>query len=298
MVKFTTCIALHILLISCSYHSGRDQFNDSDFEYFKKVKKNDIELNTTKEGEWLYGRNEKGQTFDQYFNAHSKKVYDNQHQIYLLPLGKFTPLQDSVIKLTQEYLSIFYQRKVIILDKLSDRQIPESKKRIREDGNIQILASHILEPVLTNVSVTKSLALMAIAEKDIYPKDDWNYVFGLASYHKRIGVTSIYQLEDTKLEAKNFKTCLKRLINVSSHEIGHMFSIRHCIAARCIMNGSNSITEIDSAPNRACSECQKKICYALKFNNQKRLTELSDFFKKYDLKEDYAYIQRDRDLFK
>jgi archaemetzincin len=46
---------------------------------------------------------------------------------------------------------------------------------------------------------------MAITEKDLYPKPDWNFVFGLASYTEQIGVTSMYRLLSYKSGKLDFK---------------------------------------------------------------------------------------------
>ena len=59
------------------------------------------------------------------------------------------------------------------------------------------------------------------------------------------------------------------------------------------MNGSNSMYETDLGTNRLCSECQQKLCYSLKYNNEKRLVELQSFFKKYNLAHDYNYLNLD-----
>ena len=49
---------------------------------------------------------------------------------------------------------------------------------------------------------------------------------------------------------------------VATHELGHMFSIRHCTAFSCNMCGSNNLSESDRRPMSACPECLAKICWA------------------------------------
>jgi archaemetzincin len=41
-----------------------------------------------------------------------------------------------------------------------------------------------------------------------------------------------------------------RACKTMSHEISHMFGVRHCIYFECIMNGSNKIAEADKKPPR------------------------------------------------
>jgi archaemetzincin len=211
----------------------------------------------------------------------------------LKPIGQFTTLQKKALALTRQYLSIFFQTKTMMLPSISDAFIPKKSKRLREKNNVQLLAPYVLDTLLIKEIPKDAIAFMAITAKDLFPKPDWNFVFGLASYSKRVGVTSIYRLQDTNLDTSNFAICLKRLIDISSHEIGHMFTISHCIFAKCVMNGSNSLVETDSSNNRLCSECQKKLCWNIRYNNNKRLKELSDFFLTNGLVKDYEIINND-----
>lgn len=120
------------------------------------------------------------------------------------PFGKFDSLQNSIIQITKEYLSLFFQRKVEILPNLSDGEIPFHNRRMRVDGHEQILAPYILDSNLNKVNVKNSAALMALSEKDLFPGKDWSFVFGLASYYNRVGVTSMYRLQDKILDTSNF----------------------------------------------------------------------------------------------
>jgi len=49
----------------------------------------------------------------------------------------------------------------------------------------------------------------------------------------------------------------------ATHETGHMFGIRHCIAFECGMNGSNHAGERDGQPFEFCPECQPKLWWTL-----------------------------------
>jgi len=63
--------------------------------------------------------------------------------------------------------------------------------------------------------------------------------------------------------------------------------------ARCIMNGSNTMSETDACPNRLCSECQRKLCWNFGYDNKKRLTQLCGFFKANNLQRDLSVLQSD-----
>ncbi len=55
------------------------------------------------------------------------------------------------------------------------------------------------------------------------------------------------------------RECALRTTMTATHETGHMFGIRHCIAYECGMNGSNHSEERDRQPLEFCPECQPKL---------------------------------------
>lgn len=59
-----------------------------------------------------------------------------------------------------------------------------------------------------------------------------------------------------------------------THEIGHMFGIRHCIHYECGMNGSNHIGECEASPLYYCVICFRKLQYAVGFDTQNRYKAL------------------------
>ena len=287
-------LILIVFVLECCQSGGkRDVRNITETEYFDAIKANDIKLEPPEKGEWLYEHKERGQTFKQYKNEEIIRITPERFIIYLMPLGEFDKLQMKLLESTREYLSIFFQQKVVLEDPVSDSIIPESARRTRENGNVQLLAPYILDSFLRNKIPVHGVTLLAITERDLYPKADWNYVFGLASYAERIGVSSMFRLQGIKLDSSNYQNCLARLINVSSHEIGHMFSLNHCIYAKCVMNGSNSLYETEYCPNRLCSECQQKLLWNFHYDNLKRLQELNAYFKKNKLERDFNLSEKD-----
>lgn len=77
---------------------------------------------------------------------------------------------------------------------------------------------------------------------DLYPSDDWNFVYGIGSLVKGVGVFSFarYLNEDDDILSKiivDQDTLLYRACKIMAHEISHMFGLRHCIYFKCLMNG-------------------------------------------------------------
>ncbi|UOQ53805.1 archaemetzincin [Hymenobacter cellulosivorans] len=260
--------------------------------YFQAIQKNDFPLKKPQPGEWLYENQEAGQNLEAYQQLPPFRPDSLTQTIYLQPVGRFSTLQRQALQATQEYLHIFYQRPVLLLPAVADTLVPRAARR-RQNGHEQLLAPYLLDNYLKTRLPSTGLALMAISAKDLYPKPEWNYVLGLASYPDRVGVTSIYRLQDQTLTSENYTRCLTRLINISSHEIGHMLSLHHCTYARCVMNGTNSLSETDTTPNRLCSECQTKLYWNLHYDNIRRLRELTSFFHRNRLRRDYSLAQMD-----
>lgn len=281
-------ISIFIFFFSCQKRK---------FSYFETIQFNDIRLSKPGMGEWRYSHKEKFQTFQDFQRLKKIKPQDDKKTIYLQPIGNFTDLQKKQIGLTCKYLNAYFQLETKVLPALSNSIFPKSVRRSSK-GTEQILAGYVLDSVLIRRKPKDAVVLMGITERDLFPRPEWNYVFGLASYQDGVGVTSMYRFSDGYLTESNFNKSLERLIKISSHEIGHMFGISHCLNANCVMNGTNSLSETDLHFARACSLCQQKLNSSLKYNNHKRLAELSKFFEQQHLNSEHAYVEKDLKLLK
>ncbi|MCO4293183.1 archaemetzincin [Solitalea sp. MAHUQ-68] len=285
-MRRTICLLL-LTLFSCV------RAVETNDEIIDQIEENDQELPVPKPGDWLYKYKEKGQTVEQYIQTNPVKPTNIRTVLYLQPIGSFSNNQKQIIDYTADYLTVFFGMKTKVLPLQSAEMIPASSRRVRENGGDQLLAPYILDSVLVPHLPEDALVVMAVTSNDLYPAPSWNYVFGLASYKKRVGVSSIYRYADKQLNKANYPQCLERLIKTSSHEIGHMFSLTHCTNAVCVMNGVNSLQESDLAPNRLCSECLQKLQWNLKFSYESRFLALRAFFKKHKLTRDYEIVSKD-----
>jgi archaemetzincin len=295
------CLFSGCVLISCSSGPG-DQL-EQNLSLVTLLEPLDVTLGKPQPGEWLYVHKEAGQAYDVYKSNNPVSPHGQQKYIYLQPIGHLTPVQNDVIQYTAEYLEIFFGLKTIVAPALSDSIIPAHARRPGLDITIdnesvpgygeQLKTSYILYDILLKNIPPDAIVVMAVTAKDLYPSDDWNFVFGQASTKKRVGVSSISRFTDAALDSTTYPLCLERLIKTSSHEISHMFSCQHCTHAVCVMNGSNSLYESDMRPNRLCSECHKKLCWNLKFDVHQRLTALEQFFLRHKLSRDYSIISKE-----
>ena len=260
------CLAIaEIFLIACSSKKEDESYH---IDLGAGLEQFDVKLSGPKPGEWLYEHKEPGQSFEQYKVSDPVSPDDKRRKIYIQPLGTFSPIEDSIVNYTVDYLTIFFGLGTAIAPAINDSIIPAHARRMREEGNEQLLTKYILNTLLPARIPEDAIVVMAVTAKDLYPSDDWNYVFGQATIKKRVGVSSIYRFSTPDMDSMTYPVCLERLIKTSSHEIGHMFSVQHCTHAVCVMNGSNSLWESDSRPNRLCSDCLKKLRGILNFQSR------------------------------
>ena len=244
-------------------------------------------------GQWLDTHKEKGQIFSQYVRIRPNVLTPRRNKLYIQPIGTFSQPQQEMIKLSGEFLSIYYQCESVVLDSIEATTIPPSARRVHPSWGVdQWLTSYILEDVLTPALPDDAFASLAFTEADLWPGDGWNFVFGYASFRDRVGVWSTSRFGDPSESKASFKLCLRRAIKLATHETGHMFSMEHCKKYRCNMQGSNHLEEADSQPLGMCPECHAKLLYATGADPAKRFEQLIDFCKRNDLEEEEKYFTK------
>lgn len=244
-------------------------------------------------GEWLACHDEKGQTFKQYLSCEPSLPTSERKIIYIQPLGKFTTKQKRVVACCAKYIQLFYNLPVVVKKPLDLNVIPEQARRVHPSwGDEQINSKYVLHKVLRPRLPEDAMAYIAFTTSDLYPRDDWNFVFGQASLKHRVGVWSIYRNGDPEESKEMFKTCLKRTIKTAIHEIGHMFTIKHCIKYDCCMNGSNSREESDEHPLYFCPECAPKVSWATKTPLLTRFPSLAECCEKYGFDSEAEFYRK------
>uniref|UniRef100_A0A667ICU4 Archaemetzincin-2 n=1 Tax=Lynx canadensis TaxID=61383 RepID=A0A667ICU4_LYNCA len=150
---------------------------------------------------------------------------------------------------------------------------------------------HILK-FLKKKKPEDAFCVVGITMIDLYPRDSWNFVFGQASLTDGVGIFSFarygsdfyssrYEGRVSKLQKgsssdyavfENYYTpqvtsvLLLRSCKTLTHEIGHIFGLRHCQWLACLMQGSNHLEEADRRPLNLCPICLRKLQCAIGFN--------------------------------
>ena len=221
--------------------------------------------------DWLSVHPEPGQTYRQYVVGRPTKPDKRRKVIYVQPLGDFDRTQRKIIKLTAEFMGIYFDLPVKIRKELPLELIPGKARRTHPTwGDKQILSTYVLHDVLRPRLPEDACVLIAFTTSDLWPGEDWNFVFGQASLRERVGVWSIYRNGDPRQSDEAFRLCLRRTIKTATHETGHMFSMMHCTLYECNMCGSNHRAESDRRPLALCPHCLAKLCHATGADPQKR----------------------------
>jgi archaemetzincin len=210
--------------------------------------------------------------------------------IHLCLIGEFDEFQHRVIDLTREYLCLFFDVPVQIHRRVPLSDIPaRARRRHPEWGVKQILSGFILREVLEPDMPNDALAYLALTARDLWPGKGWNFVFGQANLRRRVGVWSIHRNGWPGKGDEAFRLCLRRTLQIAAHETGHVLTMKHCTAYRCLMNGCNSQDEQDRQPLHPCPVCLRKLCWNLQVEPVPYLQRLAEFCRQQGLPEGEWY---------
>lgn len=230
-------------------------------------------------GDWLWSFKEPGQTLNDYARTTQNRKLPSRQTLHLQPFSDLKPIHRKVLAQVQEHTALYFDTKVKVLPTIKVKG--RWYNRSRGQYNAGLIVQH-----LARRTPADSLGLFGLMGSDLYGLR-LNFVFGMALLHQRAGVFSLrrYGTSQPKL--------LRRALKLSSHELGHMFGLKHCVFYECGMNGTNSLYEMDHQPIHLCPVCLAKLKWNLGFDPVRRYRKLSAFYRKVGLKSD-AEFMRDR----
>lgn len=241
-------------------------------------------LGPTKPKDWLAEHKESGQSYAQFLQV--VQARPDGKILYLRPVGPM----GGQLKSVEAYCEAFFQRPV--------KQLAELKPgKGRHDFFIkkyQLLAPDLLERMIPDLP-PDGLAEIAVTNVDLYPSEDWSYVFGIARPDQGVGVFSFARYDPQFFgqprPADWEKQRLRRSSKVVAHETCHLFGMAHCIDYNCLMNGVNHLDELDSRSFFLCPVCLRKLRSRLNFDVAKRFADLRKFCAKESLEAETRWLE-------
>jgi archaemetzincin len=184
-----------------------------------------------------------------------------------------------------EYVTAFYGVPTRVLPAVALEKIPGLTTRMH-GGFRQLLIGDIYnfmkELLKSRDLARKTLAVVAVTMEDLYPGDDWNFVYGQAYALEAVGVFSFARFHPSfsppSTPASASAVMLQRSCKVLTHEIGHLAGLRHCIHRRCLLNGVNHELEMQMQPLQLCPLCLKKLSGSFKWHLMTRSQQLLAFY--------------------
>jgi archaemetzincin len=217
-------------------------------------------------GDWLSDHPEPGQTFFQYVMGVPVRRTPSRGTIVIQPIGPFSGRESALLDQLVDLTTAFFQ---IPVRRAPPIPLPSKGMRTRDDlfTGVQYRTTVIERDVLLPRLPADALCYLGVTMADLYPAPSWNYVFGEATYKARVGIFSLARYSahfwGRPETPKSERLLLLRAFKVLTHEATHMLSVAHCTAYQCLMNGSNSLDELDREPEWLCPVCLKKLQWNL-----------------------------------
>jgi len=214
-------------------------------------------------GDWLSVHDEPGQSLAEYLAAPRPSPPPRRRTLVLVPLGAPSTAQLRVLARTRRYLAASYGLPVRLEPPVPLAAIPAQARRAEHGFGPQVNTRWVRDSLLVARRAPDARFEVALSAFDLYPAEHWNFVFGQALPTQGVGVWSMARYGDADASPVDEAMVLARTLRTSSHEIGHLLGLAHCTTWRCLMNGSNSLPELDLRPLALCPACTAKVCRAL-----------------------------------
>ncbi len=245
--------------------------------------------------DWLATHEEPGQTFDRYLSSRPNIPGSVRKKLYILPIGGFEKGVAPDLEKLKAYTAAYYHpMPVEMLPVVADAEIPAKERINSMSAKKQWKSTDILR-WLPRKLPADGYAMIAVTMTDLYPDENWNFVFGQASTKNRVGVFSFSRYHpawtNQPAEEGTEALVLRRAAKVLTHEMGHMFGIRHCIFYECNMNGANHLDEADATPMHLCPVCLRKLHHAIRFDPSARYGTLSSFYEANGMAKEGAWVK-------
>ncbi|XP_059128013.1 archaemetzincin-2 isoform X2 [Peromyscus eremicus] len=213
------------------------------------------------QSDWITSHPEVPQDFEQFFTDRHRNIpCPEKHIIYMQSIGSLgntRVISEEYIKWLKGYCeAFFYGLTVKFLEPVSVSATKCSFRVNEHTHNLQIHAG---------------VGIFSFAR---YGTDFYSSRYeGKVSKPQRTS-SSDYSVFDNYYSPEITSILLWRSCKTLTHEIGHIFGLRHCQWLACLMQGSNHLEESDRRPLNLCPICLRKLQVALGFSVVERYKAL------------------------
>ena len=234
--------------------------------------------------DWLSIHPEPPQSVDAYLQSAPNIVAPPRDIIVIAVLSELDPTEGPSVDELVQYTERFFGMKVRLLAGVNADVL--GARRRTHMGARQLHATDVLDALEPRVPAD-AYCLIALTTEDLYPNDEFNFVFGIARLTARVGLFSF-----ARYAAPIRAQAVRRAYKVLSHEVGHMFGITHCTHFACVMNGANHLEELDAAPAHLCPACLRKLHLNVGFEPQERYRALQRSYLAAGLASEADWVRR------
>ena len=202
----------------------------------------DERLEPPKRGEWRAIFDERPQSFDDYVAACANRRSGARSVIHLQPLGEAAG--SDLLESMRAHAAAFFGLPARIGDPMpmiEDGWAPQTRRQ-----NASILIDR-----LAPRAPDDALIFLGVVVRDHFARG-LAWVFGEGNFSNRCAVMSLARIRTSG-----------RALKLMTHEACHVLSIAHCTTRRCLMQGSNSVRELDATPAELCSLDRDKLQWNL-----------------------------------
>lgn len=237
--------------------------------------------------DWLSSHEESPQSAGNYWvSGPNRPGTEGRDTLYILPLTELPDVSE-----LRAFAHDYFTLPVVVLPAADLSETTLTRRT--HGGREQVLAAD-LQTYLQSRLPEDAYAMIGLTSEDLYPSDDYNYVFGLASITDRTGVFSLARYDprfDDPSAAPDPVLQRERGFKILAHEFGHMFGITHCVHHACLMNGANHRDELDRAPLSLCPVCLRKLHLLIGFDPKTRYEALEQQYVAADLDHAAAFAR-------
>lgn len=130
-------------------------------------------------------------------------------------------------------------------------RLPEEAYNVQQN-------QYYTNPILSKLEMLKGSdfeMILAVTEEDLFIPNK-NFVMGQANSVSRSAIVSLHRIKPELYGLPEDDNLLRsRLLNIASHEVGHMLGLKNCKNIECQMYPADTVTELDNRHETFCTEC-------------------------------------------